>query len=38
MQTGAWPMAQSLGLECYVPGPATHDGIVPGPWNEAQDS
>ena len=36
MQAGAWPMAPSLGLEWHVPGPATHDGLVPGPWNEAQ--
>ncbi|MDJ0631418.1 MAG: ester cyclase [Rhodobacter sp.] len=36
MQAGAWPMAPSLGREWHVPGPATHDGIVPGPWNAAQ--
>ena len=34
MQAGAWPMAPSLGLEFCIPGPATHDGIVPGPWDE----
>ena len=28
-------MAPSLGLEFYIPGPATLDGIVPGPWDEA---
>ena len=33
MQAGAWPMAPSLGLEFCVPGPATLDGIVPGPWD-----
>ncbi|MFW8595092.1 ester cyclase [Cribrihabitans neustonicus] len=34
MQANAWPMAPSLGLEFCIPGPATHDGIVPGPWDE----
>ncbi len=40
MQAGAWPMAPSLGREWHVPGPATHDGLVPGPWDPAvaQDS
>ena len=33
MQAGAWPMAPSLGLEFCIPGPATLDGIVPGPWD-----
>jgi predicted ester cyclase len=36
MQAGAWPMAPSLGLEFCIPGPATNDGIMPGPWNEAE--
>lgn len=36
MLAGAWPMAPSLGLEFCIPGPATQDGLVPGPWNEAQ--
>ena len=31
MQARAWPMAPSLGREWQVPGPATQDGIVPGP-------
>ena len=31
MQAGAWPMVPSLGCEWHVPGPATQDGIVPGP-------
>lgn len=35
MQADAWPMAPSLGREWHVPGPATQDGLVPGPWNEA---
>ncbi len=34
MQAGAWPMAPSLGREWHVPGPATEDGIVPGPDDE----
>ncbi len=33
IQTNAWPMAPSLGREWHVPGPATHDGLVPGPWD-----
>ncbi|MEM7444979.1 MAG: ester cyclase [Pseudomonadota bacterium] len=33
MQAGAWPMAPSLGLEFHIPGPATLDGIVPGPYD-----
>ncbi len=33
MQAGAWPMAPSLGREWQVPGPATQDGLVPGPHN-----
>jgi len=36
MQARAWPMAPSLGLEFHVPGPATLDGIVPGPQDEAR--
>lgn len=36
MQARAWPMAPSLGLEFCVPGPATQDGFVPGPWDEAR--
>ena len=31
MQAGAWPMSPSLGREWHVPGPATQDGLVPGP-------
>lgn len=33
MQADAWPMAPSLGRECYIPGPASQDGLVPGPWD-----
>ncbi|MBC6437632.1 MAG: ester cyclase [Rhodobacteraceae bacterium] len=36
MQAGAWPMAPSLGLEFCIPGPATLDGIVPGPHDAGQ--
>jgi predicted ester cyclase len=35
MQAGVWPMAPSLGREMRVPGPATQDGLVPGPWDAA---
>ena len=34
MQAGAWPMPPSLGREWHVPGPATQDGLVPGPYDE----
>ena len=34
MQARAWPMVPSLGLEFCIPGPASLDGIVPGPWDE----
>ncbi len=33
MQAGAWAMSPSLGSEWHVPGPATCDGIVPGPYD-----
>ncbi len=33
MQAGAWPMAPSLGREWHIPGPATQDGLVPGPYD-----
>lgn len=36
MQANAWPMAPSLGREWLVPGPATQDGIVPGPYDAAR--
>lgn len=35
MQASAWPLAPSLGREWHVPGPATQDGFVPGPYDEA---
>ncbi|MEM6373357.1 MAG: ester cyclase [Pseudomonadota bacterium] len=33
MQAGAWPMVPSLGREWHIPGPATCDGLVPGPYD-----
>lgn len=36
MQAGAWPLSPSLGREWHVPGPATQDGFVPGPYDEAR--
>ena len=36
MQAGAWPLAPSLGREWHVPGPATCDGLVPGPYDMEQ--
>ncbi len=38
MQANAWPMAPSLGREWHVPGPATQDGFVPGPYDTAASS
>jgi predicted ester cyclase len=35
MQARAWPMAPSLGVEWLVPGPATQDGILDGPYDQA---
>jgi predicted ester cyclase len=34
MQTHAWPMAPSLGVEWAVPGPATQDGIITTPYDK----
>ena len=36
MQAKAWPMTPSLGMEWFVPGPATQDGIITAPYNQAQ--
>lgn len=36
MQAGAWPMVPSLGREWHIPGPASNDGIVPGPYDAGQ--
>ena len=38
MQAGAWPMVPSLGREWHIPGPASNDGIVPGPSDADQGS
>ncbi|MEM9552039.1 MAG: ester cyclase [Pseudomonadota bacterium] len=35
IQAEAWPMAPSLGREWHVPGPATCDGLVRGPYDAA---
>ncbi|MEP6971364.1 MAG: ester cyclase [Betaproteobacteria bacterium] len=32
LQARAWPMVPSLGREWHVPGPATQDGLVQGPY------
>ena len=36
LQAGAWPLAPSLAVEWVVPGPATQDGIIGGPYDEAR--
>ena len=36
MQADAWPMTPSLGTEWFVPGPATQDGIITTPYDEAK--
>ena len=36
LQAGAWPMAPSLGREWLVPGPATQDGLLNGPYDAEQ--
>jgi len=38
MQAGAWPMVPSLGVEWLVPGPASQDGFVAGPWDEERST
>lgn len=35
MGAGAWPLAPSLAVEWLVPGPASNDGIVTSPYDEA---
>jgi predicted ester cyclase len=35
MQASAWPMVPSLGREWHIPGPASNDGIVQGPYDAA---
>ena len=36
VQARAWPMTPSLGREWHVPGPATQDGLVAGPREDAE--
>lgn len=36
MQASAWPMTPALGREWHIPGPATCDGLVSGPYDAAQ--
>ncbi len=36
MQANAWPLAPSLGVEWFVPGPATQDGIITAPYDQAK--
>ena len=38
MQAGVWPMVPSLGLQWNVPGPATQDGLVPGPYDDKRST
>ena len=33
LQASAWPMSPSLGAEGFVPGPATQNGLVTGPYD-----
>lgn len=33
IQAGAWPLSPALGREWHVPGPASCDGLVPGPFD-----
>ena len=35
MGAGAWPLAPSLAVEWLVPGPASNDGIIASPYDEA---
>ena len=36
VQSHAWPMTPSLGVEWLVPGPATQDGIITAPYDTAK--
>lgn len=38
LQAGVWPMAPGLGRQWHVPGPATQDGLVPGPRDQARSA
>ncbi len=35
-QASAWPLMPSLGVDWIAPGPATEDGIITSPYNQAQ--
>ncbi len=36
LQAGAWPMSPGLAPEWVVPGPATNDGVIAAPYDEAR--
>ena len=36
MQANAWPLSPSLGIEWFVPSPATQDGIITEPYDKAK--
>jgi len=36
MQADAWPMPPSLGREFNIPGPASQDGMIPGPYDKEE--
>jgi predicted ester cyclase len=36
MQAKAWPMTSSLGIDWLIPGPATQDGIITEPYDQAK--
>lgn len=36
MQAKAWPLSPALGVEWLVPGPATNDGVIEMPYDQAQ--
>jgi predicted ester cyclase len=38
MQSSAWPMPPSLGVDFHIPGPATGDGIVNTPYDPEQSA
>ncbi len=38
MQANAWPMSPAIGVEWLVPGPATQDGRIVGPYDQAKSA
>lgn len=38
VQANAWPLSPALGREWHVPGPASQDGLVPSPRDEAKST